>query len=142
MIAMTINEQTAAARDAVATLEAEGIEVIRAMCGEDQERPMVICLERTIADRGREECQGCRLVWRAPETYAATADDGACRWCGCTDIDACIDVDGLPCFWVSPGLCSACARSAGIDVEAHRALGCEADISHAIAGTVRGELPR
>jgi len=35
----------------------------------------------------------------------------ACRVCGCTDDDceACIRKTGAPCWWVQPGLCSACA---------------------------------
>lgn len=32
-----------------------------------------------------------------------------CRVCGCTDDDACVDLDDLPCFWVAVDLCSACA---------------------------------
>lgn len=32
----------------------------------------------------------------------------ACRVCGRTEFDACI-VDGVPCHWVGPDLCSACA---------------------------------
>lgn len=30
-----------------------------------------------------------------------------CRVCGCTDSRACVTADG-PCYWVEPGLCSAC----------------------------------
>ena len=30
-----------------------------------------------------------------------------CRVCGCTDAKACV-VDGVPCHWVEPDLCSAC----------------------------------
>ncbi len=33
----------------------------------------------------------------------------ACRRCGCTEHDACIDeLTGRPCHWVEPDLCSAC----------------------------------
>lgn len=34
-----------------------------------------------------------------------------CRACGCTDNDCsgCIERTGEPCYWVEPGLCSACA---------------------------------
>lgn len=32
-----------------------------------------------------------------------------CRVCGCTNIMACIDNDGLPCYWVEDDLCSACS---------------------------------
>lgn len=32
-----------------------------------------------------------------------------CRKCGCDDMHACMD-RGVPCHWVAPHLCSACAR--------------------------------
>lgn len=31
-----------------------------------------------------------------------------CRGCGCTDDRACVTLDGTPCLWVEPDLCSAC----------------------------------
>lgn len=31
-----------------------------------------------------------------------------CRECNCTDDNACV-VGGVPCHWVEPNLCSACA---------------------------------
>lgn len=33
-----------------------------------------------------------------------------CRKCGCTDADCsgCIQRTGAPCYWIKPGLCSAC----------------------------------
>jgi hypothetical protein len=36
---------------------------------------------------------------------------GVCRVCGCTDDDCrqCIEKTGVPCHWVEPDLCSACA---------------------------------
>ncbi len=37
--------------------------------------------------------------------------DAFCESCGCTEDDACFDaVSGSACYWVSPGLCSCCAR--------------------------------
>ena len=39
-----------------------------------------------------------------------------CRECGCDDRHACID-QGLPCYWVSADLCSACARLAMVAQE-------------------------
>ncbi|MGE0408718.1 MAG: hypothetical protein AB7P23_05575 [Amphiplicatus sp.] len=33
----------------------------------------------------------------------------ACRKCGCTAFNACVDVFGDGCHWVEPDLCSACA---------------------------------
>jgi very-short-patch-repair endonuclease len=37
----------------------------------------------------------------------------ACAVCGCTEEDCsqCVERTGEPCYWVSPGLCSACAGS-------------------------------
>jgi hypothetical protein len=34
-----------------------------------------------------------------------------CRVCGCSDDDACV-VDGEPCGWVEPDLCSGCIDQA------------------------------
>jgi len=31
-----------------------------------------------------------------------------CRVCGCSDLDACVNNDGLCCYWVEDGLCSFC----------------------------------
>lgn len=34
-----------------------------------------------------------------------------CEICGCTELAACVDPfdeDLHPCFWIAPGLCSAC----------------------------------
>jgi hypothetical protein len=36
------------------------------------------------------------------------AVEQTCEVCGCTDSRACMTDQG-PCFWVAPGLCSACA---------------------------------
>jgi hypothetical protein len=33
----------------------------------------------------------------------------ACRVCGCTEFDACVDVLGRACYWVERDLCSGCA---------------------------------
>lgn len=35
---------------------------------------------------------------------------GRCRTCGCTDDECsgCVAVIGEPCYWLAPGLCSAC----------------------------------
>lgn len=30
-----------------------------------------------------------------------------CRICGCTDLNACVTING-PCYWIVDGLCSAC----------------------------------
>lgn len=34
--------------------------------------------------------------------------DRSCRFCGCTDLNACIDGDGHACYWVAPDVCSEC----------------------------------
>lgn len=34
---------------------------------------------------------------------------GVCRYCGCTQNDACEGEDGEPCHWVAEDLCSQCA---------------------------------
>jgi hypothetical protein len=33
----------------------------------------------------------------------------ACRVCGCTELDACVDEIGRACYWVGLDLCSGCA---------------------------------
>lgn len=37
-----------------------------------------------------------------------------CRLCGCTDDNACVGADGLPCHWVAADLCSACAEDLAV----------------------------
>ena len=55
-----------------------------------------------------------------------------CKKCGCTDDDCsgCIKKTGSPCYWVKPGLCSACHQEAmnsdkpwGYDVEIELRVG-------------------
>lgn len=41
-----------------------------------------------------------------------------CRGCGCTDEFACPG----GCFWIAPGLCSACAAAAAISANAELVL--------------------
>jgi hypothetical protein len=36
----------------------------------------------------------------------------ACRMCGCSENDACVDRQGRPCSWVAFDLCSHCAGRA------------------------------
>ena len=33
--------------------------------------------------------------------------EDTCRVCGCSDVDACVDVDRGPCGWVAPNLCDS-----------------------------------
>jgi hypothetical protein len=42
------------------------------------------------------------------ETIRVAMQPRLCAHCGCTEGDACIGADGLPCHWVTPTLCSAC----------------------------------
>jgi hypothetical protein len=50
-------------------------------------------------------------VGRRFERACALQREGAslrfCRVCGCTDTTACV-VDGVPCHWARPEICSAC----------------------------------
>ncbi len=32
-----------------------------------------------------------------------------CRICGCTEHNACVDVEDQPCGWAGPNVCTACA---------------------------------
>lgn len=36
---------------------------------------------------------------------------GVCDKCGCSDFDACVTDTGGACYWVAPGLCSACSHA-------------------------------
>ena len=59
--------------------------------------------------RGKRSDRGDGLLESGREPEANPAE--ACRVCGCTDLDCrgCIERTGEPCYWVEPGLCSACA---------------------------------
>lgn len=121
---MSIHAQISAVEAALAELERAGVDVRRVECGGDQAEPVIICQERGDLGQRFTHCHGCRIVWRAPDLAvpaprAQQADQG-CRVCGCTDLNACTDVDGEPCFWAQPGLCSRCAREAGVDVDVLR----------------------
>lgn len=67
-----------------------------------------------------------------------------CRMCGCTDEDCarCVQETGQPCYWVAPGLCSACASLAQImeDIPARsRLLRCcagKVETGHTVACAV------
>lgn len=52
------------------------------------------------------------VVYHDVTTLRRIVPDRRCRVCGCTDTAACL-VDGVPCSWVEPDLCSACAGSCG-----------------------------
>lgn len=42
-------------------------------------------------------------------SFPSAGGGGACRVCGCVDAAACEGLDGLPCGWAEPGLCTTCA---------------------------------
>ena len=66
---------------------------------------------RDLEDLGLEPPPGMR--W--PHPHGWFRDGDACLRCGCTDLDCggCIERTGMPCWWVAPGLCSACAAEVG-----------------------------
>lgn len=60
----------------------------------------------------KEMCDQCRYKTKCeialhPEWYRM------CRVCGCTDdiFFECVQVEGKPCYWVEPDLCSRCANA-------------------------------
>ena len=53
-------------------------------------------------------CQECAALVIDPAAHNIAHDGPSCRACGCTEDNACV-VDGQPCWWVEPDLCSACA---------------------------------
>ena len=48
----------------------------------------------------------------APEARGDTAGERACRICGCTEYNACVDPHGYPCRWIEADLCSHCIYAA------------------------------
>ena len=53
-------------------------------------------------------------MFRPGSTHWRRTAPGRCRSCGCTDIRACVGADGLPCYWMEPGLCSECFPGRGV----------------------------
>jgi hypothetical protein len=49
---------------------------------------------------------GLREVLKTLEMIMGESEDDSCAICGCTDDHACPE----GCFWVAPGLCSACVN--------------------------------
>ena len=68
--------------------------------------------------------QGERRIWRQQviDTIRTVVEDGDnteeayCEVCGCSDwnCSGCIEKTGEPCYWVRPGLCSACVSHASL----------------------------
>jgi hypothetical protein len=40
------------------------------------------------------------------------ANPPICRFCGCSELDACVGARGIGCHWVERDLCSSCAERA------------------------------
>lgn len=59
---------------------------------------------RALSKNRRRQAKDKRSATKA----ARQPVERACRVCGCTENNACI-TDGVPCHWVGPALCSACA---------------------------------
>lgn len=59
-------------------------------------------LSNPVSFTNQIECRGSLSLW--------DFDYEICRFCGCTDLNcqACIEKTGSACYWVEPGLCSAC----------------------------------
>jgi ParB family transcriptional regulator, chromosome partitioning protein len=62
----------------------------------------------------KAEASGKEKKTKSPTASIKNKDNrtvGVCRVCGCTDDDCrqCIEKTGVPCHWVEPDLCSACA---------------------------------
>ncbi len=53
-------------------------------------------------------CPECAALVIDPAAHNTAHDGPSCRVCGCTEDNACV-VDGKPCWWAEPDLCSACA---------------------------------
>lgn len=86
---------------------------------------MRLLIELAFGRCGCRTCRVDRLAWR---WHMAHAVPGAyvlsfaplppvcrhptpvrfCRECGCWELEACLDGDGVPCHWIEPDLCSAC----------------------------------
>jgi len=60
------------------------------------------CVREATGEDGL--CDECRSVLDG-DLFALRE----CRVCGCTDAEACEDIDGLACHWVEEDLCSECA---------------------------------
>lgn len=69
--------------------------------------------------------------------------DRTCRECGCSELHACVDDDGVPCWWVQEDLCSACAigdLAMQLEMLPYRCATCEAVFSLGDAKEPESEL--
>lgn len=78
--------------------------------------------EATLDDLVRE------VEERLGVEFVDEPEGGVCRKCGCTDTTPCVDEFGMPCSWVEPDLCSACAS-----------VGEQADLGQAIVTYLAGQ---
>jgi hypothetical protein len=84
-----------------------------------QQRPDLDNLVKALCDAVHADDSH---LWSIQAEKRWTTGDGAievqpiydaCRECGCTEDDCsqCVEKTGEPCYWVEPGLCSACVPS-------------------------------
>ena len=59
-----------------------------------------------------ESIKGPRMenefIWVVRPSDGAFPVERRCRECGCTDLNACVDILGRPCYWTDEDLCSNC----------------------------------
>lgn len=94
------------------------------------------CTDCPVADPG-----DCMAAGHCPHR-----DGPACRACGCTEDDACIEPDGRPCAWWSAAICTACAgivqrffSPAELTFLLHAAGGGDLNLTRPDAGSLTGE---
>jgi len=94
-------------------------------------RPVTQETEGTIALCAPDEDQACSVeTFDLPEAQTGCQPDPACRGCGCTTLEPCVDPQTFePCRWIEPDLCSTCARALGLIEEIDHGLLFELDES-------------
>ncbi len=95
-----------AKRKALMTPRARKVEICQAMTKEQYKA------WQQAAGESLQKARLAELVRREQPSNgkAAKPAPGACRVCGCTDDDCeqCVEKTGQACYWIEPGLCSAC----------------------------------
>lgn len=66
------------------------------------------------ARNGPPPPKGSATIPRAPASSGRPATR-TCRSCGCSDLDACVDAELGPCWWVAADLCSHCAARGDLE---------------------------
>lgn len=90
----------------------EAVEAAKEMARSGEKVTHTVAKEIVGQAKTARKQQQPRLVPEPQEELEAEAQ--TCRKCGCTDDDCsqCIEKTGVPCTWVEPDLCSACALQA------------------------------